>query len=50
MDFCRKSFCHDPDLVLAHRQKDIQVWLTRTSAIILCSEETAGQSLAYLNA
>jgi hypothetical protein len=32
-------FVPETDLVVAHRQKDIQVWFTRTSAIILCGED-----------
>jgi len=44
MFYCyRKAFCHDPDLVIAHRQKDLEVWLTRTSAVILCRDEIAGE-------
>ena len=34
-----KSSCHNPDLVINHRHKDIQVWFTRSSAIILCGED-----------
>lgn len=29
----------ETDLAVAHRQKDIQVWFTRTSAIVLCGED-----------
>jgi len=36
-----KSSCHDPDLVVAHRQKGIEIWFTRTSAVILCDDDRA---------
>ncbi len=38
----RKTFCHNPDLVVVHQQKGLEVWLTRTSAVIFCGDGRAG--------
>ena len=36
-----KSFCHNPDLVVAHRMKGIEVYFTRTSAVIMSCQDRA---------